>query len=191
VAQAPSLISLFVAPLNRAGIEYMVTGGLASIVYGQPRLTLDVDLVIRLPEAGIDRFAALWPSDRFYRPPLEVIEAERARPEHDHFNVIHAESAMRADIYLIGADPMQQWAIAHRVTRTIEGKAVRVAPIEYVIAYKLLYYKSGGSDRHLRDIVRMLEISGGAIDRAELDGWIERLNLGEAWSRALAANGRE
>jgi hypothetical protein len=45
LSQAPSLVGLFVAPLNRSGIEYMVTGGLASVVYGHPRLTLDVDLV--------------------------------------------------------------------------------------------------------------------------------------------------
>ncbi len=44
MTREPNLIGLFIAPLNRAGIEYMVTGGLAAIVYGQPRLTLDIDL---------------------------------------------------------------------------------------------------------------------------------------------------
>jgi hypothetical protein len=39
VTPAPSLVGLFVAPLNRAGIEYMVTGGLAAIIHGHPRLT--------------------------------------------------------------------------------------------------------------------------------------------------------
>ncbi len=48
VTPAPSLVKLFVVPLNRAGIDYMVTGGLAAVVYGHPRLTLDVDLVLRL-----------------------------------------------------------------------------------------------------------------------------------------------
>jgi hypothetical protein len=55
VTQAPSLIGLFVTPLNRAGIEYMVTGGLAAVVYGHPRLTLDVDLVISLTPRGAFR----------------------------------------------------------------------------------------------------------------------------------------
>lgn len=43
-----SLISLFVRPLNRLRIPYLVTGGVASVVYGEPRLTRDIDLVIQL-----------------------------------------------------------------------------------------------------------------------------------------------
>ena len=35
----PSLISLFVRPLNQLGIPYMVTGGVASVVYGELRFT--------------------------------------------------------------------------------------------------------------------------------------------------------
>jgi hypothetical protein len=42
----PGLITLFVAPLHRAGIPYVVTGGVASVIYGEPRLTRDIDLVL-------------------------------------------------------------------------------------------------------------------------------------------------
>ncbi len=35
MTQAPSLVGLFIAPINQAGIEYMVTGGLAAVVYGR------------------------------------------------------------------------------------------------------------------------------------------------------------
>jgi hypothetical protein len=41
----PELFLLFVRPLNRAGIRYMVMGSVAAIFYGEPRLTHDVDLV--------------------------------------------------------------------------------------------------------------------------------------------------
>ena len=85
MAPAPSLVALFIPPLNRAGIEYMTTGGLAAVVYGHPRLTLDVDLVIRLAPRDTDAFTALWP-DQFDCPPTEVIALERARPEHGHSN---------------------------------------------------------------------------------------------------------
>jgi len=191
VTQAPSLVGLFIAPLNRAGIEYMVTGGLAAVVYGHPRLTLDVDLVIRLTPLGAGVFAALWPPDQFYCPPVEVISAERERPEHGHFNVIHNESAMRADVYFAGTDELNAWALQHRVVRQVEGEAVQFAPIEYVIVSKLRYFQMGGSDRHLRDIARMMEVSGSAVDRATLDGWIARLNLGAEWAKARSYAGRE
>lgn len=68
MAPAPSLIDLFVAPLNRARIDYAVTGGLAAIVYGHPRLTLDVDLVIRLGDTDSLAFASLWAAGRILVP---------------------------------------------------------------------------------------------------------------------------
>ena len=105
MAPAPSLVGLFIAPLNRTGIEYMATGGLAAVVYGHPRLTLDVDLVIRLAPRDIDTFAGLWSPDQFYCPPKKVIAEERDRSEHGHFNVIHHDTAMRADCTLPGATP--------------------------------------------------------------------------------------
>ena len=182
----PSLIALFVAPLNRAGIEYMVTGGLAAVVYGHPRLTLDIDLVIRLSSREAAAFASLWPSDGFYSPPPEVIEEERARTNHGHVYVIHNESMMRADVYFAGTDELNEWALQHRVIRQVEGELVQFAPIESVIASKLRYFQLGGSDRHLRDIARMMEVSGSDVDRPTLDRWITRLKLDAEWAKALA-----
>ncbi len=188
---APSLIELFVAPLNRARLEYMVTGGLAAVVYGHPRLTLDVDLVIRLSARDIAAFAALWPPKEFYSPPTEVIEEEMARATLGHCNVIHNESMMRADVYFAGTDELATWGLEHRAVRQVIGEAVQFAPIEYVIVNKLRYFQMGGSDRHLRDVARMMEVSGVDVDRPTLDGWIARLGLGAEWAKARAYEGRE
>jgi hypothetical protein len=128
VTQAPSLIGLFVTPLNRAGIEYMVTGGMAAVVYGHPRLTLDVDLVIRLTPRGALAFATLWPPGEFYCPPTEVIAEESERTAFGHFNVIHTESAMRADVYFAGTDELSAWALQNRVVRFVEEQDVYFAP---------------------------------------------------------------
>ena len=43
IVAEPRLIALFVRPLNECGISYLVTGGVASIVYGEPRFTRDID----------------------------------------------------------------------------------------------------------------------------------------------------
>lgn len=188
---ARSLIGLFVAPINRADIEYMVTGGLAAVVYGHPRLTLDIDLVIRFAERQADVFASLWSPDAFYCPPAASIIEEHHRPSHGHFNVIHKESAMRADVYLAGDDALSAWALPRRVARLVEGETVQFAPIEYVILNKLRYFQMGGSDRHLRDIARMMEISGDAADLPALDAWITRLGVDAAWAQARSFEGRE
>jgi hypothetical protein len=84
-----SLISLFVRPLNRLRIPYMVTGGVASVIYGDPRFTRDIDLVIQLRPQDADRFASAWAPEDFDVPPIEVIREESRRPAHGHFNVSH------------------------------------------------------------------------------------------------------
>lgn len=186
-----SLVGLFVAPLNRASIDYVVTGGLAAIVYGHPRLTLDVDLIIRMRAGSATAFAELWPPDAYYCPPVEVVEHERQRAAYGHFKVIHSDTAMRADVYLAGDDPLQAWALGDHVTRVVDGETVRFAPIEYVIVYKLRYAQQGGSDRHLRDVARMIETSRELIRDETLTLWITRLDLATWWERAQEYVGRE
>ena len=123
------------------------------------------------------------PAD-FYSPPAEAIEAERARDDHGHFNLIHNETALRADIYLAGTDEFQDWGLRSRVGKTVDGETVWFAPIEYVIVYKLRYYLMGGSDRHLRDVARMLEINDSAVDVETLEQWMKRFDLRAAWEKA-------
>jgi hypothetical protein len=48
--QDPDFISLFVAPLKSAGINYMITGSVASSIYGEPRNTLDIAGMIEQQE---------------------------------------------------------------------------------------------------------------------------------------------
>ena len=62
---------------------------------------------------------------------------------------------------------------------------------EYVIVNKLRYFQMGRSDRHLRDVARMMEISGSEVDQSTLDGWIVRLCLEAEWATARSYEGRE
>ena len=68
------------------------------------------------------RFAELWPPEAYYCPPVDVVEQERERAEHGHFNVIHSDTAMRADVHLADDDSLQWWALADHVTRTVDGE---------------------------------------------------------------------
>ncbi len=40
------VVGRFVAPLEGLGPDYMITGGVASVIYGDPRFTRDIDLVL-------------------------------------------------------------------------------------------------------------------------------------------------
>src|SRR5262249_21120228 len=95
----PELSLLFLRPLNRIGARYFISGSVASILYGEPRLTNDVDLVIFLRDADIARLQEVFPAPEFYLPPKETIAAEIARAARGQFNVIHADTGFKADFY--------------------------------------------------------------------------------------------
>ena len=57
--------------------------------------------------------------------------------------------------------------------------------MEYVILRKLEYFREGKSEKHVRDIRGMLEVSPAEVDRPFLDQWIARLNLTAEWRRIL------
>ncbi len=175
------LIELFVAPLERLGIRHLITGSVAATLYGEPRATHDIDLVVVLTAADGEHLASAFPSASFYTPPAEVIAIEAGREGRGHFNVIHFESGLKADFFLAGRDPLHEWAFRHAREYSIGGLRVRLAPPEYVIVRKLEFYREGGSEKHLRDIRSMLALSADLVDRAALADWIRRLGLDAPW----------
>jgi hypothetical protein len=152
------------------------------MLYGEPRATHDIDLVAILDPNDSERLAAAFPSPDFYTPPAEVIEIEAGREGRGHFNVIHSESGLKADVYLAGRDPLHAWAFRHVREYAIGALRVQLAPPEYVILRKLEFYREGGSPKHLRDIRSVLALSGELVDRSALADWIRRLGLDAAWS---------
>jgi hypothetical protein len=172
---------MFTQRLNTLGVAYMVSGSVAVIIYGEPRLTHGVDLIVVLDREHIPRLTELFPPAEFYCLPAEVIAVEARREQRRHFNIIHHETGFKADLYLSGQDPLHAWGLARHLE--LEGHVVVVAPPEYVILRKLEYYREGGSEKHLRDIRSMLDISSDAVDTAELERQIAGRGLQEAWSQ--------
>lgn len=182
----PDLFALFVRPLHRAEWRYMVSGSLASTHYGEPRLTMDVDLVVHIGERETAALTTLFPADNFYLPPPEVLAGEIARPTRGHFNVIHFASGQKADFYPSRRHPYWQWAFDHRRWARVGDDDVWFAPPEYVILWKLEFFREGGGDKHLRDIRGMLLVSGASIDRPMLERVCGELGLTDHWRQAQA-----
>ena len=180
--QAPDLIELFVRPLSQLGGRYIVSGSFASMLYGEPRLTHDIDLVVFLRSEDIGKLAQTYPPPEFYVPPAETIFSEMSR-QKGSFNIIHADSALKADFYLAGKDEFHAWAFRNAREYAYGGKPIRLAPPEYVIVRKLEFYREGGSEKHLRDIRGMLNLSGDQIDKSELNAWIQRQGVQEQWQK--------
>jgi hypothetical protein len=178
------LVLIFVRRFNQAGFRYVIGGSVAAIFYGEPRLTNDVDFVAFLNEADIRRMSEVFPPEEFYVPPLENIVAEVARERGGHFNLIHMNTSFKADVYPTGRDELNAWAFRNKRPVEYEGEVLVLAPPEYVILRKLEYFREGGSEKHLRDIRGILNVSGALLDQSALDEWIQRRGLQAEWQRA-------
>ena len=133
----PKVASLIADRLNATAVQWMTTGSIAAMTYGEYRVTNDIDLVLILDEASVSELTNAFPLQEFYCPPAEVLREEAARPERGHFNLIHHDTAFKADIYLGGSDPLTRWALERR-RRVLFGDSVLwVARPKYVIIGKL------------------------------------------------------
>jgi len=54
----------------------MITGGVASVVYGDPRFTRNIDLVLELREGRAGDFLDAFSPADFYLPPLDALREE-------------------------------------------------------------------------------------------------------------------
>lgn len=160
---------IFIQPIEKLNIEYMVTGSIAAIFYGHPRLTHDIDIVIHLRPHDIEKFCHAFPLEQFYCPPFEVIQIEIRRDQRAHFNLIHHKSGLKADCYPFTGDALHAWAFQNvRIINIDENVSIKLAPPEYVIIRKLQFYREGGCKKHMQDIEAMIETSGDKIDKGFL-----------------------
>jgi hypothetical protein len=73
------VLKLVITKFENAGIEYFMVGSMATMYYGQPRFTRDLDLVARIRPRQVLGFENLFPISEFYCPPTEVIQDEVQR----------------------------------------------------------------------------------------------------------------
>ncbi|NIP95986.1 MAG: nucleotidyltransferase family protein [Akkermansiaceae bacterium] len=184
---SPEPFRIFTRKLEELGLRYMVSGSVAAIYYGEPRLTNDVDLIVLVTEADVPRIEEAFPAEDFYCPPREVIALEVSREQRGHFNLIHHETGFKADIYLVGRDELHLWALSRAEAVDLDRDLVRFAPPDYVMIRKLQFFKEGGSEKHLRDIRRMIESLGPDWPRETLTKLISKYGLEAEWDRAQEA----
>jgi hypothetical protein len=152
-----------VGVLERLGIPYMVVGGYAATFYGEPRLTLDVDIVADMRRDHIPGFVAAFPSPEYYVSEDSIRDSLARRCP---FNVIESATAARAGIVPLPDDFFSRMAFQRRerVMYDAQGHtAAFISPEDMVVA-KLLAHRRTGSDKHLRDARGVLVMRWGELD---------------------------
>lgn len=63
---ADELLRYLVTALEEVGVPYAIGGSIASIAYGEPRSTLDIDVVASLDATTVVGFCRRFPPGDFY-----------------------------------------------------------------------------------------------------------------------------
>lgn len=175
----PDLLELFIRPIHLAGLRYLVGGSVAAMHYSEPRFTIDVDVPLLVTPGDAHLLCQLFPSPEYYCPPEDIIILETNRDLHGHFNVIHGASGLKADFYPSNRDSYFGWAWKNKRTETTDQGDIYIAPPEFVILWKLEYYREGASEKHLRDISRIFLIQENQLDWTFLHEAVANRGLAE------------
>lgn len=179
------LLADAVRRLDRAHIPYMVTGSVASTYHGEPRATLDLDIVVDpLPETLAILLESLL-ADGYYVDRGAAFDAMRGRTQ---FNAVGA-GATKIDFIVRKDRPFSREEFARRRPAELLGTPAFIASVEDMIIAKLEWSLPFDSERQLRDVASMLDVAGEAIDRPYIDRWVGALGLAEAWRRVAADDG--
>jgi hypothetical protein len=166
--------------LEAIGATYAIWGGLAVIAYGEPRFTMDMDVLLAPQGLAVDLFLRRLQESHYHVDPSAV---QRALVEGGTFNVIHLDTHIKTDFYLPrGEDEHASRLLRERVILPFdELRQASYVTAEGAIASKLHAFAESGSTRHLEDIGSIVRVQGDELDGAAIDLVAARLGVLGAW----------
>ena len=177
----PEVLQRITAELNRASIPYMLTGSFASVYYGFPRSTQDIDLVIVANAAQLRAFVGTLPDKEYY---VEVDAALEALKRESLFNIIDLKTSWKIDLIIRKSRQFSREEFGRRQLQNVQGVSLFVATAEDIILAKLECAKLGASQRQIEDAAGILKLRGDSLDRSYLDKWVRELALASQWNDA-------
>ena len=172
--------------LGQTGIDYMLTGSMASNYWGIPRTTHDVDLVILLRPDQVDRMVTAFESGFFIQR-----ESVRSvfRPPHQ-FNALDEQSALKADFWQLGENQFEQEMFRRRMQVELFGTRAWIATAEDVLLHKLFWNQITPSERQLLDAAGIFAVQTAALDVAYLNRWAALLRVEAELNEILSGKRR-
>jgi len=178
-----------IAALEAADVDYMIGGAVAAWAWGEPRSTMDLDIVVYIPLESVAQLSKEL-EKRDMLVPEEIILNNIQEDRADlPINAIHMYSGYKADLYpMREGDQLRASAFERRQKIDLGepiGEVYLHSP-EDLIIYKLWYYSLSQQTKHIRDITSIVITLGDELDFHYIEYWINKKGLTRLWSDLLA-----
>ncbi len=156
------VIRLVTSALDQAGIEYAITGSVASSLYGEPITTQDVDIIVRMTPAQARALAGSLPQ-RFYRNPDSLIAIAQ---KSGMANLIDMETTFKVDLSVVTMNEFHKSVFQRKESVSFEvgGPGFEIVSPEDIILMKLNWRKDSQSTKQWRDALGVARIRGARMD---------------------------
>ena len=165
--------------LEREGVPYMVIGGMANIIWGEPRATLDIDVTVWVAEPQLPSFVNRVAESY-------TVLVEDALPFIGRTRVLPLETAsgVRVDM-VFGLLPFEEDAIRRAKDIPIGGTNVRFCTPEDLLLMKIISDRERDlSDARALVLRRWRELDVDYLEPriTELSRLLERADIEQRWS---------
>jgi len=176
--------------LEQLQLPYMVAGGFAAIFYGEPRLTVDVDIVVDINTTHIKPLINAFSFPNYYLSEEAMRDAIRRRFP---FNIIQSATAAKVDLIPLPDDIFSRVAFSRRQKKVFnqEGAEAYFISAEDIVLAKLFAFAQTGSDKHLRDVKGILITQWGHLDLELIRRATQQRNLLEQFEQLYNAARQE
>ncbi len=178
------LLKKVVTLLDGNGIDYMVTGSVASSLQGEPRSSHDIDLIIAIQNNDIPLLMRAFTGPEYY---LEETSIRQAIAHKSMFNLIELQTGDKVDFWILTNEPFDRSRFTRKRAEEVFDIKIKVSCPEDTILAKLLWdAKSGGSQKQFTDALRVFEVQYKNLDLSYLDQWADHLEISPAWQHLKA-----
>ena len=162
-----TLLGRIAAALKKAGIGYMVIGGQAVLLYGEPRLTKDIDITLSV---DTDRLPDIMRLVRILRLRALADDPEKLARETKVFPAVQDSTGVRVD-FIFSSSEFEKVAIS-RARRTRLGRHyVMFASLEDLLIHKIV----AGRPRDIEDVKSVL-LKNRQYDRGYVEDWLGKFD---------------